>query len=196
MNAFSQNFNFQGATGHAAQAGGEPQLVVVACAAVQANDQTDIAQTGTQAVDVGQQIVRARFFAGFNQTHDAWMGCVLIFERLHGGNAGVGRVAIVGAAAAIQLALFVLGCPRAEVVAPTAELGLLVQVAVHQHGLTGAFRLSACGGNVEVQNRRAAWQANDFQGESRHLLRFNPFSCLAQHRVEVAIGFPVGIKGR
>jgi len=102
------------------------------------------------------------------------MGCVLIFERLDGGNAGVSSVAIVGAAAAIQLAFFVFGCPRTQVVAPTAELGLLVQVAVHQHGLARAFRLRACGGNVEVQNRRAAWQANDLQGETRHLLRFNP----------------------
>ena len=174
VNAFGQNFNFQGATGHAAQAGGEPQLVVIAGATVQANDQTHIAQAGTQGIDVGQQIVGARLFAGLNQAHDSWMGCVLIFKRLDCGNAGVGGITIIGATAAIQLAFFVFGCPRAKVVAPTAELRLFVQVAVHQDGLAGAFRLRACCGDVKVQNRCAAWQANDLQGETRHILCFDP----------------------
>ena len=136
MNTFGQNFNLQGATGHATQTGGEPQLIVIAGTTVQTNDQAHIAQTGSQRIDVGQQIVRARLFTSFNQTHNAGVRCVLIFQSLNSRNAGIGSVAIVGATAAIQLAFFVFGCPGAQVVTPTTELGLLVQVAIHQDCLT------------------------------------------------------------
>ena len=149
MNTFGQNFNLQGATGHAPQTGRKPQLIVITGTTVQTNDQAHITQTGSQRIDVRQQIVRARLFTSFNQTHNGRVRCVLIFQSLNSRNAGVGSVAIVGTTAAIQLALFVFRRPGAQVVAPTTELGLLVQVAIHQDCLTRTFRLRARGGNVK-----------------------------------------------
>ena len=113
MDALGQHFYLQHATGHATQTGGEPELVVIACAAVQAHDQAHIAQARTQRVHVGQQIVRTRFFASLNQAHDARMRHALRFEALDGSNAGVNGVAVVRAAAPVQLAVFQLGRPRA-----------------------------------------------------------------------------------
>jgi hypothetical protein len=57
-----------------------------------------VAQAGAQGVDVGQQVARAAFLAGLDQADDARVRHVLALERLHGGNAGVHRVAVVGAA--------------------------------------------------------------------------------------------------
>ena len=196
MNPLGQDLHFQGATGHAAQAGGQPQLVVVASATVQANDQAHIAQTGAQQVDVGHQIVRARLFTSLDQAHDARVRYVLIFQRLHGSNAGVGGVAIVGTAAPIKLAVFVFRSPGAKVIAPAIELGLLVQVAVHQHGLAAVLVCRARGCNVKKHHRGAPRQAHNFQTQARYFLRLNPLSGLAHHAVQVAIGLPVGVKGR
>ena len=48
------------ATRHdAAQAGGEPELVIVAGAAVEADHQADLAQPVFECIDIGQQVVRA-----------------------------------------------------------------------------------------------------------------------------------------
>ena len=92
-------------------------------------------------------------------------GCahLLRLERLHGGDAGVDRVAVVGAAAAVELAVLVLGRPGPEVAAPAGELGLLVQVAVHQHGLRRG-RLGRR--DLEEQHRRAARQPHDLERQA------------------------------
>jgi hypothetical protein len=74
---------------------------------------------------------------------------ILRLEGLHGGNGGVHRVAVIGATAAIEPAVFVFGRPGAEIVAPAIELGLFVQMAVHQGGLVGS-RLGA--GDLEEQH--------------------------------------------
>ena len=156
--------------------------------------QAHIAQARSQRIDVGQQIVRARLFTRFNQTHNARVRCVLIFQSLNSRNAGVGSVAIVGTTAAIQLALFVFRRPGAQVVAPTTELGLLVQVAIHQDRLAGAFCGSARGGHLEKQHRCASRQLNDLQRQAFHLLRFDPLRGVAQHGFQVAVFGPLRIK--
>ena len=178
VDALGQHFDFERAAGHAAQAGGQPELVVVAGTAVQANHQAYIAQAWTQCVYIGQQVIRAGLFARLDQTHDARVGCVLVFKRLHGGHAGVHRIAIVCTATPIELAVFIFGRPWAQVVAPAIELGLLVHVAVHQHSLGGL-----CLGrwDVEKHHRRAPWQMDDFQLQAFHLLRLDPLRGVAQH---------------
>jgi hypothetical protein len=75
VNAFGQNFHFQSATGHAAQTGGEPQLIVVAGTTVKANDQAHVAQFVAHGIDIRQQVIGARFFAGFNQAHNILFKC-------------------------------------------------------------------------------------------------------------------------
>jgi len=193
VHALGQDLDLQGAAGHSAQAGGEPELIVIAGARVEADHQGHLAQAGAQGVDVGQQIVRAAFLAGLDQADDAGVGRFLGLQGLHGGNAGVHRIAVVGATAAIQLAVFVLGGPGAQVVAPAAELGLLVQVPIHQHGLA-AVGLGR--GYLEEQHRGAAFQADDLQREAFDLLRLDPLRGIAQHGVEQALLGPVGGKGR
>ena len=135
MHTFSEHLNLERAAGHAAQAAGQPKLVVIAGTRVQANHQAHITQALAQQVNVGHQVIRAAFFTGFNQPHDARVRRVLGFECLNGGDGGVNGVAVVGTTAAIQLAVFVFRRPRPQVTAPAGEFRLLVQVAVHQHGL-------------------------------------------------------------
>ena len=157
MNAFGQHLDFERARHHAAQAGGQPELVVVAGARVQADHQAHIAQPAAQRIHIGQQIVRAAFFAGLDQPNNARVRHLLAFQRLNGGDAGVGCVAVVSAAAAVELAVLVAGRPRAQVGAPAAELGLLVQVAIHQHRLRCLARHGRTGGrHFKKQHRRAA----------------------------------------
>ncbi len=213
MDALGEDLDLEHAAGHAAQAGGEPELVVVAGAAVQADHQAHVAQARAQGIHIGQQVGRAAFFAGFDQTHDARVRRALRLERLDGGDAGVDRVAVVGAAATIELALHDLGRPGAEVAAPAGELGLFVQVAIHQHGLArgwlrGVARharrrgaVFACAGrHFKEQHRRARHpvgvvQAHDLQREALDLLRAHPVGRAVQHAVEQAMRGPVGIEG-
>ncbi|MNK28756.1 hypothetical protein D3C87_471400 [compost metagenome] len=188
VDAFGQHLDLERAAGHAAQRGREPQLVVVAGARIQADHQLDLAQARTQRVDVGQQVVGAAFLAGLDEADDARVRHALGLERLQRGHAGVHGVAVVGAAAAVEQAVLVLGRPRAEVVAPAGELGLLVEVAVHEHGL-GHVR--AGGRHFEEQHRRAAFEAHDLQLQALDLLRLDPGRGVAQHGLQVAVGRPV-----
>ena len=134
MHALGQHLDFQNPAGHAAQAVGQPELVVIARTRIQAHNQAHIAQARAQHVDVGHQIVGAAFLAGLDKPDDARMRHVLGFQGLDGGDGSISGVAVVGAAPAVQAAVFVFGRPGAEVGAPAGELGLLVQVPVHQHG--------------------------------------------------------------
>ncbi len=188
MDSFGQHFDLERAAGQAAQRGGEPELVVVASAGIQADHQRDLAQPRTQRVDVGQQVVRAAFLAGFDDADDARMRHALCLDRLQRCDARVHRVAVVGAAAAVQQAVLVLGRPRAEVVAPAGELGLLVEVAVHQHGVC---HRGAGGRNFEEQHRRAAFEPNDLELQSLDLLSLDPLRGIAQHGLEIAVRRPI-----
>ena len=191
MNSLRQDFHLEGAARHAAQRGREPQLVVVAGARIQADHQADLAEPVFQCRHVGQQIVGAAFFAGFDQADDAGMGDALRLQGLHRRDAGVDRVAVVGTTAPVQQAILVLGRPGAEIVAPAGELRLFVEVAVHQHGV-GHGRAGRR--HFEEQHRRAPFESNDFQRQAFDLLRFGPGSGIAQHGFEMAMGCPVGIE--
>ncbi len=125
---------------------------------------------------------------------------LLALERLYRGNAGVDRVAVIGAASAIELAVFILGCPGPQVTAPAGELRLFVEVAVHQHGGLGGrlrrVRLPRAGGGryFEEQHRGAALQADDLQGQALHLLRLDPGCRVPHDRVDKAVFHPIGVK--
>ena len=188
MHALGQDLDLERAAGHAAQRRREPELVVVAGARIQADHQRHVAQARPQRVDVGQQVVRARFLAGFDQADDARMLHLLRLERLHRGDAGVDGIAVVGAAAPVELAVLVLGRPGAEVAAPAGEFRLLVQVAVHQHGLR---RRRPGRRDLEEQHRRAARQAHDLERQAFDLLRLDPGRRVAHHGFDVAVLHPV-----
>ena len=79
-------------------------------------------------------------------------------------------------------------------VMPAVELGLLVQVAVHQHRLPRAFTGGAGRGHFKEHDRRATGQLDDLEREAFHLLRLDPLGGAAQHRFDVAMRGPVGVK--
>ena len=119
------------------------------------------------------------------------MRCALVFERLQRRDAGVDRIAVVGTAAPVEQTVFVLGGPRAEVVTPACELGLLVEVTVHQHGVGHG---GAGGRYFKKQHRRATFEADDFDSQALDLLRLGPGRRIAQHGVQMAVRCPVGIE--
>ena len=193
MHAFGQHLYLEHATGHAAQTGGQPQLVIVARATVQANHQGHLAQARAQGIDVRQQVAGARFLAGFDQPHHAGVGNVLRFERCNGRDAGVDRIAIVGAAAAIQLVAHDLGRPRPQVGTPAVKLGLLVHVAIQQNGFSAG---GAGSGHLKHQHRCAPRQAHHLQGQTRDFLRFDPRGRVQQHLVQPTVRRPLRVKCR
>ncbi len=88
---------------HAAQRGGEPELVVIAAAGIEADDERGIADARRQMIDIEGQIVAAGFLAGLDQDHAAGMGHALLGQRQDRRQRGEDGIAVVGAAAAVEL---------------------------------------------------------------------------------------------
>ena len=131
------------------------------------------------------------------------MGHLLAFERLDRGNPGIHRVAVVGAATAIELAVLVLGRPGPEVAAPAGEFGLFVQVPVHQYrllaggrGVGGAVRGACAGGHFKKQQRRAPIEPDHLQPQTFHLLGLDPAGSLARDGIQKAVRRPLGVEHR
>ena len=74
-------------------------------------------------------------------THEAGVGDAGGLGALDGDEGGERGVAVVGAAAAVELVALDDGRPRPEALAPAGHLGLLVEVAVQQHGALGERRV-------------------------------------------------------
>ncbi len=197
VHPFRQHLDLQHAAHHPAQIGRQPQLVVVACAAVEAHHQVDASQAALQCVDVGGQVVRAAFLAAFDQAQAPWSRDALRVERPDRGQRGVDRVAVVGASAAVQQAVLVLRRPGPEVVAPAGELGLLVEVAVHQHR-PGIARASAGARRrrVEEDHRRATRQPHHLELQPGHGLPLDPLRRVADHALDVPVRLPFGVEHR
>ena len=181
--------HLQHAAGHAAQRRGEPQLVVVAGAGVEADHQADVAQARAQRIDVRQQVVGARFLAGLDHARrcaDAARFCA--FERLHRGDAGVDGIAVVGAAAAVKLAVLVLRRPRAR----GRERQPLNSGCLSRwpYISTVCFASARGRGDLEEQHRRAAGQAHDLELEALDLLRLDPCAPRCASRLDVAVLLP------
>src|ERR1019366_2498034 len=129
VNAFAQDLDLERAADDAAQARRQPELVVVAGAAVEADDEADLAEPSLQGIDVERQVGRAAFLAGLDDADAARPGDTLPVERLDRGDRGIDRIAVVGTAAAVETAIFVARRPGAEAALPAIELGLLVEGA-------------------------------------------------------------------
>ena len=114
----------------------------------------------------------------------------LRLQRADRGQRGERRIAIVGAAAAIELAVLVQRIPRSVALSPAGHLRLLVQVAVEQH------RAVSGPGDVEIQQRGAARQADDFDRQSPHRLLLHPCMREPDDTLDVAMTFPLRIEVR
>ena len=116
MHAFGQYVDAQRAGQVAAQRRRAPQLLVVAAFGIEADHQVGRADAVSQQVDVIGQVEAAAFFATFDQ-HDAMrVRDALFLQRTDGRQRAERRVAIVGAAATVQLAVLDYRGPRVEIV--------------------------------------------------------------------------------
>ena len=71
MHALGQHFDGQRAGGDPAQRRRRPQALVVAAAGIEADDEIDAAQARRQMLEIGRQVVAARFLAGFDHPRAA-----------------------------------------------------------------------------------------------------------------------------
>ena len=104
-----------------------PQPLVVAAPRVEPDDQLDLSHARRQRVEVGRKVVASRLLAGLDHSDAARMRDALRLQRADRRQRGENRVAVVGAAAAVELAVFVEGIPRAVALAPADHFRLLVQ---------------------------------------------------------------------
>ena len=99
-------------------------------------------------------------------------GSALRLQRGDRGERREHRVTVVGAAAAVQLAVLEHRGPRAEPFAPASHLRLLVEMPVQQHrAIAGS---GTAGRNFEEQHRRATGQADNFERQPAHRLARAP----------------------
>src|SRR3546814_3427039 len=94
-----------------------------------------------------------------------------LLQRLDRGQRSVDRVAIVGAAAAVQPVAAQHRLPRAEVVVPAGHFRLLVEVSVEQHAVVAGC--GARGRNVDEDQRRAAFRSEEHTSELQSLMRIS-----------------------
>ena len=153
VHALGEQRDLEVADHEAAQRRRRPQLVVVRAARVEADDE----RRGRRCAARGDRCTRAgrscrdSSHASISTTQRA-CGSLSRAERVDRGERREDRVAVVGAAAAVELVALDHRRPRAEALAPAGHLGLLVEVAVEHHGVAG---LAAGARDVDEDDRRA-----------------------------------------
>ena len=186
VDAFPQHLHGQRAAHHPAQRRGRPQVVVVAAARVEADDETGPDAIG-QRLDVGREVGAPALLGGLDQHHAAVVAHALGLERLDGGERGEGRVAVVARAAAEQPVAAAHGRPRPAVLGPADHLRLLVAVAVEQDGLAARAR------HFHEDDRRAAREAHDVDRQPLDLPAPGPVGDEGHGAVDVAVLRPPGV---
>ena len=102
------------------------------------------------------------------------------------------RIAVIGAASAVELVAFEARNPRAISFGPTRHFGLFVQMAIKQHGIR------PLAGDVDHDDRCPAWQPDDREccAWKRGKLRSRPTLDQRHRLVHVAVYRPVRMEGR
>src|SRR5262245_1880906 len=117
------------------------------------------------------------------------MGPLFFVQGAKRGERCKDRIAIVRAAAPIELAVGDERVPRPVAVAPADHLGLLVEVAVHQHGL---LRRALERRDFDQEERRAPVKAHHLELHSRHRVLAAPIRGELHRGVDIAV-FPPGL---
>ncbi len=190
VHAFGQHVDTQRAGQVAAQRGRAPELLVVAALGIEADDEVRRADAVLEQVDVVGQVEAAAFLAALDDDDAVRMRDALFLQRANSGERPECCVAVVGAAAAVQLAVLDDGLPRVEIVIPAAELGLLVVVAIEQDDFVRVA------GNVDEQHRRASLDAHDLDRHVLDRLRLAPGLEHLHGRFHVAVLLPVRVEVR
>ena len=136
VHAFASARAPRGAADQAAQRGGAPQPVVVAAARVEAHDERGLADARREVVDVRTAGRSCRDSSQASISTRSARAAALFRERLMAVSEREHRVAVVGAAAAVELVALAARASTARGPSrPAGHLRLLVEVAVQQHGV-------------------------------------------------------------
>src|SRR5215469_11405634 len=183
---------------HAAQRGGEPELLVVAAAAVEADDERGAADARRQMIDVVRQVVAARFLAGLDEDDAARMRHALVVQGGDGRERAEHRIAVIGTAAAVELVALDERRPRAIALEPADHLGLLVEMAVEEHGLL----MGASGGaprcrHLDEDDGRPALEPHDLEAGAGEAGELPPRPAFKKTNgvLHIAVHRPVGVEG-
>ena len=126
-------------------------------------DELGLADAVGERLDVRRQVGAAALLAGLDEHDEAGVGDAGGLGALDGDEGGERGVPVVGAAAPVELVALDDRRPRPEALAPAGHLGLLVEVAVEQHGALGERRVG--GRHLAHDERREAGEAVDVDGE-------------------------------
>ena len=152
MHALGQHLDCEHAVHQTTQRSRPPQLVVIAAARVEPQHQCRRANARREQFEIRRQVVAAAFLAALDQHRNTRVrpaGFFQAFERSQGAEHGI---AVIGAPAAIQLAVFNHGGPRSQALAPAGHLRLFVEMTVDQN----CFALVAV--DFDVKHRGATSQ--------------------------------------
>src|SRR3546814_1397230 len=86
-------------------------------------------------IDIKRQVVASRFLAGLDNEYAAAVRNTLRLQGTDRRQAAENGVAIVGAAAAIELVAAQYRQPRTKTIRPAGHFRLLVEMAKQQHGI-------------------------------------------------------------
>ena len=193
MHALVQHGHLQRAGRDAAQRRGEPHPVPVAAAGIEADHQRRIADPVEQVVDIEGQVVAAGFLAALDHDDAAGARDALLLESQERREAGIDRIAVVGAATAIELVVLAHRDPRPHALRPALHLGLLVEMAVEQDGVVVVVPR-----DLYEDQRRAPRQPHHLHRRAREGgdVRARPVGHQRDRLLHVAILLPLRVEGR
>ena len=192
MHAFGQHLDGEHAVHQAAQRRGAPELAVIAAARIEADHERRRADTRRELVEISRQVEAAALLAALDQDHAAPVRPLVLVQLPERRDGAEHRVAVVGAAAAVELAFLDHRRPRAEPLAPAGHLGLLVEVAVDQHRV-----LAGTGtGNIDEQAGRAPFEPHDLELHARDRVLLAPARGESRGFVYIAMRLPVAVEVR
>ena len=192
MHALGQHLDGEDAVHQAAQRRGAPELAVIAAARIEADDERRRADTRRELVEISRQVEAAALLAALDQDHAAPVRPLVLVQLPERRDGAEHRVAVVGAAAAVELALLDHRRPRAEPLAPAGHLGLLVEVAVEEHGVFGGSGAR----HVDQQARRAAFEPHDLELHPRDRVALAPLRGEPRRLIDIAVRLPVAVEVR
>jgi hypothetical protein len=116
------------------------------------------------------------------------VGYALGLERLHRGEGGERRVAVVRSASAVEPVAAPDGRPRPQALTPADHLGLLVEVAVQEDRLVGVPR------DLHENDGRPARQPDDLDLEALDRTLARPAGGELDGPIQVAVGLPLAVE--
>src|SRR5580698_5170203 len=193
MHALGEHIDRQRTDDVSAQRAGEPEPLVVAGLRVETHHETWSSDIGGERLDVRRQVDAAALLARLDEHDAARVRDIVRLQRRDGRERGEDGIAVVGGASAIQAAVAEHRLPGSETLLPAGEFGLLVEMAVEQYGVAPSVTLRR---HLDEDQRRAAREPRDAQGQSGDGLTPGPLGHELDRALHMAMPFPVRIEQR